>query len=443
MLCRAQLQGARAVAERRGLCNTGPCSGRGEGPLTALRPSPALSGSGEPCRILIYSHDTFGLGHLRRSRTIANAVAGALGARVVVVSGSPVADRFAFAPGVSAVPIPAVTKRVDGGYASLEPGRALAETIAARTALIARTAERFRPHLVVVDKEPTGFHGEILEVLERARREGARLVLGLRDVLDDPARLAPEWARKGAGEALARLYHEVWVYGVARIHRPLDGLDLDAGVADRLIYTGYLRRDLPPPSPGRTWPPLAEAPFLLVTPGGGGDGAALIDWVIAAYEADPGIPLPALVAFGPFLDVETRSAFLARIARLPGRLSAITFDSEIERLMHQAAGIVAMGGYNTFCEILSFDKRAVLVPRTEPRREQEIRARAAEALGLLRVLADGGDRNPGRMAAALRALPDQPEPSRVVVPGLLDGLDAIVGRVRALAEPALRRAGAP
>lgn len=431
------------MAERRGLCNTGPCSGRGEGPLTALRPSPALSGSGEPCRILIYSHDTFGLGHLRRSRTIANAVAGALGARVVVVSGSPVADRFAFAPGVSAVPIPAVTKRVDGGYASLEPGRALAETIAARTALIARTAERFRPHLVVVDKEPTGFHGEILEVLERARREGARLVLGLRDVLDDPARLAPEWARKGAGEALARLYHEVWVYGVARIHRPLDGLDLDAGVADRLIYTGYLRRDLPPPSPGRTWPPLAEAPFLLVTPGGGGDGAALIDWVIAAYEADPGIPLPALVAFGPFLDVETRSAFLARIARLPGRLSAITFDSEIERLMHQAAGIVAMGGYNTFCEILSFDKRAVLVPRTEPRREQEIRARAAEALGLLRVLADGGDRNPGRMAAALRALPDQPEPSRVVVPGLLDGLDAIVGRVRALAEPALRRAGAP
>lgn len=431
------------MAERRGLCNTGPCSGRGEGPLTALRPSPALSGSGEPCRILIYSHDTFGLGHLRRSRTIANAVAGALGARVVVVSGSPVADRFAFAPGVSAVPIPAVTKRVDGGYASLEPGRALAETVAARTALIARTAERFRPHLVVVDKEPTGFHGEILEVLERARREGARLVLGLRDVLDDPARLAPEWARKGAGEALARLYHEVWVYGVARIHRPLDGLDLDAGVADRLIYTGYLRRDLPPPSPGRTWPPLAEAPFLLVTPGGGGDGAALIDWVIAAYEADPGIPLPALVAFGPFLDVETRSAFLARIARLPGRLSAITFDSEIERLMHRAAGIVAMGGYNTFCEILSFDKRAVLVPRTEPRREQEIRARAAEALGLVRVLADGWNRDPGRMAAALRALPDQPEPSRVVVPGLLDGLDAIVGRVRALAEPALRRAGAP
>ncbi len=62
-------------------------------------------------------------------------------------------------------------------------------------------------------------------------------------------------------------------------------------------------------------------------------------------------------------------------------MAAITFDSEIEFLMRKAAGVVAMGGYNTFCEILSFDRPAVLVPRTEPRREQAIRALAAERLG--------------------------------------------------------------
>ena len=91
-----------------------------------------------------------------------------------------------------------------------------------------------------------------------------------------------------------------------------------------------------------------------------------------------------------------------------------------------------MGGYNTFCEILSFDRPALLVPRTEPRREQEIRARSAEALGLVRVLSEAGGRAPGRMAAALRALPDQPAPSRVVLPGLLDGLGVVADRVRAL-----------
>lgn len=177
---------------------------------------------------------------------------------------------------------------------------------------------------------------------------------------------------------------------------------------------------------------MADGPFILVTPGGGGDGAALIDWVIAAYEADPAIPLPALIAFGPFLDAGTRDGFAARIRRLGDRIAAITFDSEIEFLMRKATGVVAMGGYNTFCEILSFDRRAVLVPRTEPRREQAIRALAAERLGLARVLMEAEGRAPARMATALRDLPGQDPPSRVLVPGLLDGLDAVARRVRAL-----------
>ncbi|MBE7244196.1 MAG: hypothetical protein INR63_04540 [Actinomycetospora chiangmaiensis] len=388
-------------------------------------------------RVLIYSHDTFGLGHLRRSRAIANAIVAACpGARAVIVSGSPVVDRYAFARGVRTVRLPPVNKLQDGSYVSGESGP-LAVTVTERAAVLLRTAEAFRPHVVIVDKEPAGFHGEMLPVLEREAVRGTRLVLGLRDVLDEADRLAPEWERKGAVEAMDRFYDEIWVYGLGRIHEPLAGLPLAPEVAARigrrLTYTGYLRRDLPAPRAGRLEPSIAAAPFLLATPGGGGDGAGLIDWVIAAYEADAGLPLPCLVAFGPFLDPGIRAGFDARIAALPGRVASITFDSEIEFLMRKATGVVAMGGYNTFCEILSFDRRAILVPRTEPRREQAIRALAAERLGLVRVLLEEDGRAPQRMAAALRALPDQPEPSRVVVPGLLDGLEAVVRRVRTLA----------
>ena len=398
-----------------------------------MRTLPAKDASVSGLRVLIYSHDTFGLGHLRRSRVIANTiVACERGAEVIIVSGSPIVDRFAFADGVTTVRIPPVTKGVDGAYASLEPGIALDHTVAERAAIIARTADAFRPHLIIVDKEPTGFHGEILATLERQSARGCRLVLGLRDILDDAERLVPEWERKGALAALRRFYDEIWIYGVPRIHQPLGGFDLDAEIADRLIYTGYLRRAAPEPRPESAEPAMAAAPFVLVTPGGGGDGADLIDWVIAAYETDPGIPLPALIAFGPFLDPDLRAGFLQRIARLPGRIASLTFDSEIEHLMRKAVGIVAMGGYNTFCEILSFDKRAVLVPRTQPRREQEIRAVAAQSLGLASLLREAEGVEPRRMAAALRALPEQPEPSRMVIPGLLDGLGTIVARVRAL-----------
>src|SRR5260221_14629068 len=121
---------------------------------------------------------------------------------------------------------------------------------------------------------------------------------------------------------------------------------------------------------------------------------------------------------------EQQAGFQQRVARLR-RVKAITFDARIETWMARAAGVVAMGGYNTFCEILSFDKAALIVPRTTPRLEQAIRARRAAALGLVSVLEDDYERDPGIMAAALMQLPQQKRPSSVVIPGLLDGMASV------------------
>jgi predicted glycosyltransferase len=137
------------------------------------------------------------------------------------------------------------------------------------------------------------------------------------------------------------------------------------------------------------------------------------------------------VVFGPFLNRDRRQRYMERIARHP-KLDAIAFDAKMELLMQRAAAVVAMGGYNTFCEILSLDKPALIVPRTRPRLEQYIRAVEAERLGLVRMLSeDDASRDPLRMAAALHQLPSQPRPSHVVVPGLLDGLDVIRERFAA------------
>ncbi len=403
---------------------------------------PRRSGTSAPARVLLYSHDTFGLGHLRRSRAIANALAETRpDLSVVIVSGSPVIGTFDFGPGVDYVRIPGVTKLPDGSYCSHNLRLGLDETVALRQSIVLQTAQAFRPDLLIVDKEPTGFRGEILPTLEVLRNTGCRMVLGIRDVLDDPAVLSAEWERKGAIAALDRYYDEIWVYGLEEIYRPLATLPLSGDLARRIVYTGYLRREMPKEAALARYPKLTKNPFLLVTTGGGGDGDALLDWVISAYEADPGIDLPALLVFGPFLDRARRQGFLHRIAPHP-KLDAITFDSRIEFLMEKAAGIVAMGGYNTFCEVLSFDKRALIVPRTRPRLEQHIRAVEAERLGLVSLLSDAeGPRESLRMAAALRALPRRARPSDAVVPGLLDGLDAIRSSTsELLAEPRVEHA---
>lgn len=388
-------------------------------------------------RVLIYSHDTFGLGHLRRSRAIANAlVEGWPNSSVVIISGSPVIGNFDFGSGVDYIRIPGVTKLPDGDYRSLNLNVSLDAAVGLRQALILQAAQTFRPDVMIVDKEPTGFRGEVLPALEYLRAQGCRLVLGIRDVMDEPGLLVPEWERKGASEALRHYYDEIWVYGLKDIYEPLAALKLGPEVERRISYTGYLRREAPQESSHPRHPKITRQPFILVTTGGGGDGDELIDWVISAYEAEPDLAMPALLLFGPFINRERRRGFLERVTRHP-KLDALTFDTKIELLMEKAAAVVAMGGYNTFCEILSFDKRALIVPRTRPRLEQHIRAVRSERLGLVRMLSDrDGPRSPERMAEALRGLGNQQRPSEVIVPGLLDGLDRIRDRFRSMVAPA-------
>jgi predicted glycosyltransferase len=374
-------------------------------------------------RVLIYSHDSFGLGHLRRCRAIAHSLVEAdSSVSVLILSGSPIIGSFDFRSRVDFVRIPGVIKLRNGEYVSLSLHIDIEETLAMRSSIIHHTADIFDPDLLIVDKEPLGLRGEVRPTLDLLRERGAPLVLGLRDVMDDPSALETEWERKNAVPALSDYYDELWVYGLPQICDPLEGIELPASVRRRMVYTGYLRRQVGRSAAASTdTRGLPDGDFLLVTPGGGGDGEEVVDRVLAAYEHDPGPLPPALIVYGPFMVAERQAAYEARAACLP-KLRTITFDAHLEALMARAKGVVAMGGYNTFCEILSFDKPALILPRTVPRLEQYIRATRAAELGLMTMLADENARDPVKMAAALLHLTQQAPPSSVVVPGLLDGM---------------------
>jgi predicted glycosyltransferase len=376
----------------------------------------------QPQRALIYSHDSFGLGHLRRCRAIAHALVDqSPNMSVIILSGSPIIGNFDFRRRVDFVRVPGVIKLRNGDYTSHSLDLDIEQTVAMRASIIKHTAEIFDPDLFIVDKEPLGLRGEVAETLEMLGRRGTPLVLGLRDVMDEPSLLANEWERKNVVPALEKLYDEIWVYGLPQICDPLAEINLPPEVRRKMVYTGYLEREGARGARATEHAVPFDRPYLLVTPGGGGDGEAMVDWVLRAYETDARPPYPALLVFGPFMQNEKQSEFAARVGRLRD-VEAITFEANIEPLIQDAAGIVAMGGYNTFCEILTFDKPALIIPRTVPRMEQFIRASRAQELGLVRMLADDGVRLAREMATALRHLPQQNRPSDVVVPGLLDGL---------------------
>ena len=376
-------------------------------------------------RILMYSHDTFGLGHLRRCRIIAHHLAERFGGmHILIISGSPIAGAFDLKARVDFIKIPSVIKLRNGEYTSIARHMDLDDTMQMRAAMIRDTAKSFDPDIFIVDKEPVGLRGELEETLHYLNGHGCSLVLGLREVMDAPELLAAEWQRKDILPKIEALYHQIWVYGPEGFWDPLMGLDVSAGLRARMTYCGFLHRTVPQ---SFTRPFDTDGNFILVTTGGGGDGVELLRQVLAAYERDPALPHDALLVLGPFMPTEAREEIAGRAAAL-GRVSVIEFDNRIEKLIVESHGIVGMCGYNTFCEALSFDKRALMVPRVAPRQEQYVRALRAAELGLIDMLHPDEAENPAVMVEALRRLPNRPLPSEIGCAHMMNGLETIGDR---------------
>eukprot|EP00913_Durusdinium_trenchii_P027032 g25367.t1 len=317
-------------------------------------------------RVLMYSHDTFGLGHLRRCMTIANHLVETFhGMQVLIISGATIAGAFDYRSRVDYVKIPSVIKLRNGDYTSMDEHIDLEDTLEMRQAIIRQTAESFQPDIFIVDKEPLGLRREVEDTLVYLKSRGTLLALGLRDVMDAPHLLEAEWRRNDMMAKIDQLYDHVWVYGPPDFHDPLVGLEVPASLRRKMTFVGFLQR--------KAWARATPSPeqrgdYILVTTGGGGDGFELVRDVVNAYRVDPTLTEKALIVLGPYMPGEQRHA-LKQAAQKHHCLTVIEFDNRMEDLIADARAIVAMGGYNTYCEILSFDKPALIVPRMVPRQE--------------------------------------------------------------------------
>jgi predicted glycosyltransferase len=340
-------------------------------------------------KIAMYSHDTMGLGHMRRNLLIAQTLRERLGATVLMISGAWEGGLFDLAEGIDCVTLPALKKDPDGRYQSRRLDVPYRELIRLRAMTIEASLRAFGPDLLVVDKVPAGVGGELLPALRRLRRgRHARCILGLRDILDDAATVRREWRDDDSASVVDDYYDAVWVYGDPAVYDVVGEYGLPSGVADKVHYTGYLnRRPTLAPTACRVADALAPlrlpaGRLALCMVGGGQDGEAVAN-------AFAGATLPAgtngLILTGPFMPAHVRRTLL-RASADSERLRVLEFASDTAPLLMAADRVVTMGGYNTVCEVLSYHKRALVVPRVRPRREQLVRAQRLEQLGLLDVL---------------------------------------------------------
>jgi predicted glycosyltransferase len=333
-------------------------------------------------RIMMYSHDSYGLGHFRRTMTIAQGLVSNMpGASVLIVTGSPCATHFELPERVEVLKLPSVTKNDDGEYVSRSLPCGLDEILKLRSSLLLETFRVFQPRLLLVDHQVIGLKGELLPVLAEAERFNTKTILGLRDIIDEPAVVSREWGLPEVRRALVDSFDRVCVYGCPNVFDPRVEYPIPPELGQRIEFVGYVVREAPC---ARLRPLPPDRPQVLVTVGGGQDAASRLETYLDSLALKP-TDWDTTLVLGPLLDVADAQR-VRRRARLMGGVTVHGFLQDLPRTLADSDAVVSMAGYNTTAEILQSGVPAVLLPRTEPRREQEIRASRLARLGMVDVL---------------------------------------------------------
>lgn len=372
-------------------------------------------------KLLICTNETLGLGHLRRALRLSRVLqADVQDLSILILTGSSMRHGFCLPPRVDIVKLPSLSWQGGWVFTSkflplpFEEVRRLRERIILETALV------YQPHLFLVDLFPPGIGGELLSTL-RALKDGRRtaLAFGLRDVRDEPRLVQARWQADHSISVLDEFYDEIWVYGCQTLYDPIKEYQLPDTVAQKVRFCGYLGTERPaaPREETRRELGIVGNTFVLVTVGGGGDGFPVLDAYLRALESFPkNQEIFSLLVGGPDLPegeqdvVRHRCEEIARIQ--PGRpVKFIDFTPQLLEYMAAADLVVSMGGYSTLVEILSLEKRALVIPRIRHNLEQLIRASLFEQLGLIRML-HPDQLSPETLAEALLGALDDPVPSR-------------------------------
>lgn len=376
-------------------------------PTEAVRRArPGRFGAGT--RMLFYSHDTFGLGHLQRSSNLIRTLLHAHPEMsALLVTGSPVVHRYELPQGADYVKLPAVQKVGSERYEPRSLRIPSTGIQSLRRNLLLRTIRDYDPQVLLVDHAPVGMNGELLPALEwLASHGGCRRILGLRDITDAPGYVREHWRERGIYEVMRDLYDDIVVYGTRDVYDLVSEYALPNDVAAKTHFVGYVRE---PDGVESVVPRPSARPVVAVSIGGGDGADGVIEAVLEMLHAFPEeIHFDTEILTGPLLCLERTREFRERAVGLP--VDIAEFMPSTSAWFGQADLVVSTGGYNTTTQLLAHARRAIVVPRVLHRQEQLIRARRLEELGLVACV-HPKDLTPRRLLEAIRdALASEDEP---------------------------------
>jgi len=330
-------------------------------------------------KLLFYSHDSYGLGNIRRMAAIANfLVSRHRDLYILLITGSPMLHAFRTHPNIDYIKLPCLQRSQSGTYSAKLECFDSSVLLNSRAKVIQQVVSDFKPDLVLVDKKPEGLNGELEPslLLLASLIEPPKCVLLLRDILDSPQATQQIWRKNAYYQLIEKYYDQLLVVGEQRIFDVTKQYDFPRAVEQKTTFCGYLQRTEHSDKPCELLKQSVKSDRKLViaAAGGGDDGRLMLEtYLQACLQNTWQDKVDSIVFYGPEMhqsDVE-RLRYLAK--RLPN-VTLMEFTTHFITYLSAADLIVTMAGYNTICEILSVKKPAIIIPRVVPVAEQLIRA---------------------------------------------------------------------
>jgi predicted glycosyltransferase len=344
----------------------------------------------KPVALMTYSHDGYGLGHLRRNTNIAARFVQVVpGSTVLMLTGCPPGNPFPLAKGIDFIKVPSLVKVDTGVYepTSLRISRRKAKAI--RASVILSAVMEFKPNILLVDHVPAGTYGELLPTLRmlKALDEPPLIVLGLRDIIDAPDVVCELWRKEMTYQTIGKYYDEVLIYGCKEMFDGALHYGMIAEFPGRITYTGYvcLHEPIKFREQVRADLRLRQENLVVVTTGGGHDGYPLMQCCLDAFRVIGGDSrFEAVFITGPLMDPDQREKLRVQASGLGARV--FTCVEDVLSFINAADLVITMAGYNSLCEVVFSRRKAIVVPRLGPRAEQRMRADLFERQGLIDML---------------------------------------------------------
>jgi predicted glycosyltransferase len=335
-------------------------------------------------KVLIYSHDTFGMGHISRSIKLSKEIIAKKKASIIIVTGSAIPNLIDIPKGIEMIKLPTLRSIRKKGlsYESFNANIDPLLILKMRELILLDIIKSYKPDLMLVDFSPKGVKNELESSLKYIKKNlKTKMFITFRDIIDDPRVVTEKWKRRGYEKLFKQYYDKILIFGQKEINDYVKQYQLNDDTKNKIVYLGYMVK--------RVKIGNKKKDKILITVGGGRDGKEILIKLLKSIKKIKKFRSFKIdVVSGPLSNKKDFIILKKQYAKYKN-IKILFCVPNLSEKFSKYKLVISMGGYNTFTDVLSSEISNLIIPREDFEKEQLIRAKIFKKIGLVNYLRRG------------------------------------------------------